>query len=320
MRQRLELCPVVRSGQHPDHQARAGVRARAEIIWCITRGRVGGRKPRLTPEQAALAQQLYDARDKTVAQIAALFAVPRSTVYGHLTISSQTLAAHATPAPAKLGASRPVDQAASPSTPLTPTPPHQARRWKPSDRSLRPRSRACSLPVRRSTRSQSPANNPATTGIKLDAQWLAAAPARLNGRSCSIATQTLRPGLAIPPLPLVGPRPDRHHHRRRPDHPHPLATRQLTQTRPQRPQHRDLGAATIPHPLNVRDRHAVMRPTARPVLMATTPSLKPLPPAEGPAAARRPPGPASGHRAARGCRERRQSWLTSAARSWSHSR
>lgn len=48
------------------------------------RGRVGGRRPRLTPEQAALAQQLYDARVKTVQQIADLFGVPRSTVYGHL--------------------------------------------------------------------------------------------------------------------------------------------------------------------------------------------------------------------------------------------
>ncbi len=48
------------------------------------RGRVGGRRPRLTPDQAALAQSLYDARDKTVQQIANLFNVPRSTVYGHL--------------------------------------------------------------------------------------------------------------------------------------------------------------------------------------------------------------------------------------------
>ncbi|GAA3416281.1 hypothetical protein GCM10018952_43910 [Streptosporangium vulgare] len=29
------------------------------------RGRVGGRRPRLTPEQAALAQELYDKREKT---------------------------------------------------------------------------------------------------------------------------------------------------------------------------------------------------------------------------------------------------------------
>ncbi|WP_323136143.1 helix-turn-helix domain-containing protein [Streptomyces sp. NBC_01481] len=31
-----------------------------------------------------MAQQLYDAREKTVQQIADLFGVPRSTVYGHL--------------------------------------------------------------------------------------------------------------------------------------------------------------------------------------------------------------------------------------------
>ncbi len=48
------------------------------------RGRVGGRRPRLSPSQAELAQQLYDARDKSVQEIANLFGVPRSTVYGHL--------------------------------------------------------------------------------------------------------------------------------------------------------------------------------------------------------------------------------------------
>jgi DNA invertase Pin-like site-specific DNA recombinase len=48
------------------------------------RGRVGGRRPRLSEGQAALAQELYDARVKTVQQIADLFGVPRSTVYGHL--------------------------------------------------------------------------------------------------------------------------------------------------------------------------------------------------------------------------------------------
>ena len=48
------------------------------------RGRVGGRRPKLSPEQAALAQQQYDAGDKTVQEIADLFGVPRSTVYGYL--------------------------------------------------------------------------------------------------------------------------------------------------------------------------------------------------------------------------------------------
>jgi DNA invertase Pin-like site-specific DNA recombinase len=48
------------------------------------RGRKGGRKPKLTGHQVQLAQQLYDARDKTVAEIAAIFTVPRTTIYGHL--------------------------------------------------------------------------------------------------------------------------------------------------------------------------------------------------------------------------------------------
>ncbi|MER6199939.1 recombinase family protein [Streptomyces sp. NPDC001586] len=42
-------------------------------------GRVGGRRPKLTADQAELAQQLYDAREKTVQQIADMFSVPRST-------------------------------------------------------------------------------------------------------------------------------------------------------------------------------------------------------------------------------------------------
>lgn len=55
------------------------------------RGRVGGHHPRLTPDQVALAQQLYDAREKTVQQIADLFRVPRSTVYGRLGREGTTL-------------------------------------------------------------------------------------------------------------------------------------------------------------------------------------------------------------------------------------
>jgi DNA invertase Pin-like site-specific DNA recombinase len=48
------------------------------------RGRVGGRRPKRIPEQAALAQQRYDAGEKTVRQIADVFAVSRSTVSGYL--------------------------------------------------------------------------------------------------------------------------------------------------------------------------------------------------------------------------------------------
>jgi DNA invertase Pin-like site-specific DNA recombinase/predicted DNA-binding protein (UPF0251 family) len=53
------------------------------------RGRIGGRPTKLTPVQAALAQQLYDAREKTVQQIADIFNVPRSTMYGHLNRATQ---------------------------------------------------------------------------------------------------------------------------------------------------------------------------------------------------------------------------------------
>jgi DNA invertase Pin-like site-specific DNA recombinase len=54
------------------------------------RGRVGGRKPKLTPHQAELAQERYDQtgpdgkRRWTVQQIADLVGAPRSTVYGYL--------------------------------------------------------------------------------------------------------------------------------------------------------------------------------------------------------------------------------------------
>jgi DNA invertase Pin-like site-specific DNA recombinase len=45
------------------------------------RGRKGGRPPNLNPEQIALAQQLYDAGERTVQQIADIFNVPRTTIY-----------------------------------------------------------------------------------------------------------------------------------------------------------------------------------------------------------------------------------------------
>ena len=55
------------------------------------RGRTGGQKPKLTPRQARIAQQMYDEtgpdgkRRYTVAQIAAEFGVTRPTIYRHLT-------------------------------------------------------------------------------------------------------------------------------------------------------------------------------------------------------------------------------------------
>ncbi|WP_269467595.1 helix-turn-helix domain-containing protein [Rhodococcus oxybenzonivorans] len=48
------------------------------------RGRTGGRPSKLSPDQIELAQRLYDAGEHTVAQIADMLKVPRTTVYGHL--------------------------------------------------------------------------------------------------------------------------------------------------------------------------------------------------------------------------------------------
>ncbi|MGW1290874.1 helix-turn-helix domain-containing protein [Streptomyces sp. NPDC002586] len=55
-----------------------------DLASARARGRVGGRRPKLTEDQAALAQRLYDEREKTVQQIPDMFGVPRSTVYGDL--------------------------------------------------------------------------------------------------------------------------------------------------------------------------------------------------------------------------------------------
>jgi DNA invertase Pin-like site-specific DNA recombinase len=45
------------------------------------RGRVGGRKPKMTPARIAEAKKLYAARDKTVQEIADIFQVSRPTIY-----------------------------------------------------------------------------------------------------------------------------------------------------------------------------------------------------------------------------------------------
>jgi DNA invertase Pin-like site-specific DNA recombinase len=52
------------------------------------RGRNGGRRPKLTRAQAEHAQQLYDGGQHTVAQIAALLGIARTTVYGYLALTS----------------------------------------------------------------------------------------------------------------------------------------------------------------------------------------------------------------------------------------
>ena len=48
------------------------------------RGRVGGRRPKLSATQVKVARSMYDSRQHTVAQIAESFGVTRSTIYRHL--------------------------------------------------------------------------------------------------------------------------------------------------------------------------------------------------------------------------------------------
>ncbi|MGA8519315.1 MAG: helix-turn-helix domain-containing protein, partial [Pseudonocardiaceae bacterium] len=54
------------------------------------RGRTGGRKPKLTQRQAAVARHMYDDKGEdgkrryTVAEIAETFGVSRKTIYRHL--------------------------------------------------------------------------------------------------------------------------------------------------------------------------------------------------------------------------------------------
>ncbi|RDI23269.1 DNA invertase Pin-like site-specific DNA recombinase [Rhodococcus sp. AG1013] len=63
------------------------------------RGRKGGRPPKLTTEQAEQAehaQRLYDGGEHTVAQIAGLLGVRRTTLYGHLKKTDTVAAGHQT--------------------------------------------------------------------------------------------------------------------------------------------------------------------------------------------------------------------------------
>jgi hypothetical protein len=83
-----------------------------------------------------LAPQLYDAKDKTVAEIAAIFNVPRTTLYGHLTNASVGTRPKA-PKP-KTNTAAPASATASPAKPVSAPdgkpgqqPVHPARRYSP---------------------------------------------------------------------------------------------------------------------------------------------------------------------------------------------
>ncbi|EID79857.1 resolvase [Rhodococcus opacus RKJ300 = JCM 13270] len=69
---------------------------REGVTAARARGRTGGRPPKLGPDQIRLARRLHEDGHHTVAQIAALLNVPRTTIYGYLTKKSASTAEHST--------------------------------------------------------------------------------------------------------------------------------------------------------------------------------------------------------------------------------
>jgi DNA invertase Pin-like site-specific DNA recombinase len=59
-------------------------RTRAGLEAARARGRNGGRPSVMTAEKLRVARELYDAREHTTAQIAAVLGVSRATLYRHL--------------------------------------------------------------------------------------------------------------------------------------------------------------------------------------------------------------------------------------------
>ncbi len=59
-------------------------RTQAGLVAARARGRRGGRKPKMTPELIGKAQRMYDARQFTMAEIAASCAVTPMTIYRHI--------------------------------------------------------------------------------------------------------------------------------------------------------------------------------------------------------------------------------------------
>lgn len=69
-------------------------RTKAGLAAARTRGRMGGRKPSLSPKKIDLARKMYESKDSTVAEIASVLGVSRATIYRHL--APPVAASHAT--------------------------------------------------------------------------------------------------------------------------------------------------------------------------------------------------------------------------------
>jgi DNA invertase Pin-like site-specific DNA recombinase len=63
-------------------------RTRAGLDAARARGKLGGRKPKITPAQITLARKLRDAGEHSVDEIAALVGVSRATIYRHLAVTA----------------------------------------------------------------------------------------------------------------------------------------------------------------------------------------------------------------------------------------
>src|SRR5216683_3772705 len=59
-------------------------RTLAGLAAARARGRAGGRPPSMTPTKIALAQQMYDAQQHSLAEIAKTLGVSRASIYRHL--------------------------------------------------------------------------------------------------------------------------------------------------------------------------------------------------------------------------------------------
>jgi DNA invertase Pin-like site-specific DNA recombinase len=59
-------------------------RTKAGLEAARVRGRKGGRPPIMTPQKVRMARQMYDARERTVEEIAKTVGVSRKTIYRYL--------------------------------------------------------------------------------------------------------------------------------------------------------------------------------------------------------------------------------------------